>query len=133
MRMLPPMWWGIFVLSRLKNGLEKIIGELQSQAVERAESVSRLAVMQATSRKENERRKKLYITNGDLNFLIKLENELGKEESWSERVVDLWALVDKLIKQRARQNERAREYIAERRISDKNYARTKKGERNGRA
>lgn len=67
----------------------------------------------------------MYINNKDLEFLIELENELGCDESWSDRVKQLWKLNEKLIKQRESGNKKAREAIAEKRKTDKNYARSK--------
>lgn len=67
----------------------------------------------------------MYINNKDLEFLIELENELGSNESWSDRVKQLWELNERLIKQRENGNKKAREAIAEKRKTDKNYARKK--------
>lgn len=67
----------------------------------------------------------MYINNDDLEFLIELENELGCKEDWSDTVSRLWRLNEKLIKQRKEENKRAREFIAEKRKTDKNYARSK--------
>lgn len=69
----------------------------------------------------------MYISNKDLEFLVKLENELGCSENWSERVKELWALNQKLIEQRDKTNKKVRESIAAKRKIDKNYARKKKG------
>lgn len=69
----------------------------------------------------------LNISIDDLNFLISLENRLGKEENWSKDVIRLWELNDKLLRQRERGNEKSRNAIAARRKMDKNYARSKKG------
>ena len=68
----------------------------------------------------------MHISIDDLNFLITLENKLGKEQNWSEDVIRLWELNDKLLRQREKDNERIRKVIAERRKTDKNYARSKK-------
>lgn len=68
----------------------------------------------------------MYINNKDLEFLIELENELGCDESWSNRVKKLWKLNEKLIKQREENNKKTRKIIAEKRKTDKNYARSKK-------
>lgn len=73
----------------------------------------------------------MYISNKDLEFLIELENELGCSESWSDRVKQLWSLNEKLIKQREKQQKKTREYIAERRKTDKNYARTQRQNKKG--
>lgn len=70
----------------------------------------------------------MYINNKDLGFLIELENELGCDERWSKRVKQLRRLNEKLIKQRENGNKKAREAIAEKRKTDKNYARSKKAE-----
>lgn len=67
----------------------------------------------------------MYINNKDLDFLIELENELGQAENWSNRVKKLWELNAKLIKQREEGNKKTRESIAEKRKTDKNYARGK--------
>ena len=67
----------------------------------------------------------MYINTKDLQFLIQLENELGCEENWSDRVNQLWELNERLIKQRENGNKKAREAIAEKRKTDKNYARSK--------
>ena len=67
----------------------------------------------------------MYINNKDLDFLIELENELGQAENWSNRVKKLWELNTQLIKQREEGNKKARESIAEKRKTDKNYARGK--------
>ena len=50
----------------------------------------------------------MYINNEDLEFLIKLENELGCDENWSDRVKQLWKLNEKLIKQRESGNKKAK-------------------------
>ena len=68
----------------------------------------------------------MYINKKDLEFLIKLENELGCNENWSDRVKQLWELNERLIKQRESNNKKTREAIAEKRKKDKNYARSKK-------
>lgn len=67
----------------------------------------------------------MYINNKDLEFLIQLENELGEKENWSSRVEQLWRLNEKLINQRETNNKKTRESIAEKRKTDKNYARSK--------
>lgn len=67
----------------------------------------------------------MYINNKDLEFLIDLENELGCNENWSDRVRQLWELNERLIKQRENGNKKTREAIAEKRKMDKNYARSK--------
>ncbi len=43
--------------------------------------------------------KKLTVTYADYLFLIRLENELGSSESWSDRVQTLWQINEKLKKQ----------------------------------
>ena len=69
----------------------------------------------------------MHISIDDLNFLIELENKMGKEQNWSKDVIRLWELNDKLLRQREKGNEKTRNAIAERRKMDKNYARSKKG------
>ena len=72
----------------------------------------------------------MYINNKDLEFLIELENEIGCGENWSDRVKKLWKklweLNEKLIKQREENNKKTRETIAEKRKTNKNYARSKR-------
>lgn len=67
----------------------------------------------------------MHITIDDLNFLISLENRLGKAENWSDDVMRLWELNDKLLRQREASNEKTRVAVATRRATDKNYARSK--------
>lgn len=67
----------------------------------------------------------MYISNADLEFLVHLENKLGALENWSDDVVKLWELNDKLMKQRRVNNEKTRKFIAMKRKIDKNYARPK--------
>lgn len=67
----------------------------------------------------------MYISKKDMEFLIELENELGCDENWSDRVKRLWQLNEKLISQREVRNKYTREYIAEKRKTDKNYATSK--------
>lgn len=68
----------------------------------------------------------MYISNKDLEFLIELENELGCDENWSERVNKLWELNQKLIEQREKNNKKVRGAVAEKRKTNKNYARKKR-------
>lgn len=67
----------------------------------------------------------MHINNADLEFLICLENKLGIMENWSEDVTNLWLLIEKLICQRDATRKRTAKSIAERRKTDKNYARPK--------
>lgn len=67
----------------------------------------------------------MHINNEDLELLIRLENKLGIMENWSEDVTKLWLLIEKLIRQRDVARKRTAEKIAERRKTDKNYARPK--------
>ena len=64
----------------------------------------------------------MYISKKDLEFLIELENELGCAENWSDRVKRLWEINENLISQRDARNKYARDYIAEKRKTDKTYA-----------
>ncbi len=68
----------------------------------------------------------MYITKDDLDFLIELENQLGSEEGWSDRVFRLWQLIEKLSANRDKVNKRIANYVKEKRKIDKNYARSKK-------
>ena len=70
----------------------------------------------------------MFIKKKDLLFLIELENKLGKADGWSDDVIKLWELNERLLKQRERDNEKARLFVAERRKDDPNYARSKKKE-----
>ena len=36
-----------------------------------------------------------HLRKDELEFLIKLENELGAEENWSDRVYKLWAIIER--------------------------------------
>ena len=72
----------------------------------------------------------MYINNKDLEFLIELENELGCKENWSDRVKKLWELNEKLLKQRGLNNKKTREAIAEKRKTNKDYARPKNKKKN---
>lgn len=65
------------------------------------------------------------ITNSDLEFLIKLENKLGSTENWSEDVIGLWEMIEKLKAQKATSNEKIRNNIREKRKSDPGYGRSK--------
>ena len=67
----------------------------------------------------------MYIGPKDLDLLIRIENKLGSIEDWSEDVTALWQLNERLIKEYKKQKEKTRVYIAERRKTDKNYARPK--------
>lgn len=67
----------------------------------------------------------MYISTADLEFLVHLENKLGAIENWSDDVNRLWELNEKLLKQRKMNNEKTRKVIAEKRKTDKNYARPK--------
>ena len=67
----------------------------------------------------------MFIRNEDLRFLIHLENKLGEVESWSNDVVRLWELIERLERQRKRTNEQTRRIVAEHRKQDPNYARKK--------
>ena len=72
----------------------------------------------------------MYINNKDLEFLIELENKIGCDEYCSDRVKKLWKklweLNERLIKQRETNNKKTREAIAEKRKTNKNYARSKR-------
>lgn len=75
----------------------------------------------------------MYIHKKDLELLIKLENKLGRAESWSEDTRALWELIERLITQQKKDNAKVREKVAKMRKIDKNYGRSKnikKGETN---
>lgn len=65
------------------------------------------------------------ISNSDLEFLIQLENKLGKQENWGEDVQKLWKLNEKLINQRKKDRERTRTFVSEKRKTDITYGRSK--------
>ena len=65
----------------------------------------------------------MFISVKDLELLIHLENKLGSIESWSDDVVALWQLIEKLQQQRKTQNEKTRILIANKRKSNPKYAR----------
>ena len=68
----------------------------------------------------------MYLNNDDLAFLIRLENRLGSAENWSADVLQLWELIERLIKQQTEQREKARLAMAAGRKRDPNYGRGKK-------
>ena len=74
----------------------------------------------------------MYINNDDLDFLISLENKLGEKENWSDEVMTLWLLNERLIKQRDKNRDKTRKIISEKRKIDKNYARSKYNKKKGR-
>lgn len=65
----------------------------------------------------------MYINNNDLDFLMDLLKKLGNLEGGSDDVKRLWNLIVKLLEQRDAGNKKTREAIAEKRKTDKNYAR----------
>ncbi len=65
----------------------------------------------------------MYINNNDLDFLIDLLKKLGNLEGGGNDVKRLWNLIVKLLEQREAGNKKTREAIAEKRKTDKNYAR----------
>ena len=46
-----------------------------------------------------------HLRKDELEFLIKLENELGAEENWSDRVYKLWEIIERYIKADKEKNE----------------------------
>lgn len=66
-----------------------------------------------------------HLKKDELEFLIQLENELGEEENWSPRVERLWRIVERHLNENKKTNKKTREAIAEKRKTDKNYARSK--------
>lgn len=66
------------------------------------------------------------ITNKDLELLIWLENKMGCSEGWTDEVMELWKLIEKLQRQRDQQRQKTRIAIADGRKIDKNYGRSKK-------
>lgn len=67
----------------------------------------------------------MHLSNNDLEFLIRLENKLGEQEGWSDDVIQLWNMIEKLIDQRDVQRTKTRIAIANGRKIDKNYGRSK--------
>lgn len=66
-----------------------------------------------------------HLRKDELEFLIKLENELGAEENWSDRVRKLWAIIERHIKADKEKSEQFYETIKEKRKASKYYARGK--------
>ena len=66
------------------------------------------------------------INNSELEFLIKLADELYMDDSHRDSASRLTEITAKLIHQREVKNEHTRVAIAEKRKTDKNYARSKK-------
>ena len=56
-----------------------------------------------------------HLTDEELDFLIELENQLGAEESWSDRVRKLWEINDRHIKarQRIKESKRTKQKVIE--------------------
>ncbi len=70
----------------------------------------------------------MYLTNKDLELLIRIENKLGSETGWDGQYVhELWQLNEKLINQRNKDRAKVRTLIAKGRAVDKNYGRGKGG------
>ena len=68
----------------------------------------------------------MYIKNEDLDFLIKLAARLDDIfDSNDKDVRNLQDLIGRLVNRRKNQNEYTRNFIAEKRKTDKNYARSK--------
>lgn len=67
----------------------------------------------------------MYLNNADLEFLIKLENKLGNSENWSEDVIGLWTLIEKLKEQKEKDNKKTWDKIQEKRKTDPDYGRSK--------
>ena len=66
------------------------------------------------------------INNSELEFLIKLVDELYMDDGHRDSASRLIEITEKLAHQRAVRNEHTRVAIAEKRKTDKNYARSKK-------
>ena len=66
-----------------------------------------------------------HLRKDELEFLIKLENELGAEENWSDRVYKLWEIIERNIKADKEKSEQFYETIKEKRKTSKYYARGK--------
>lgn len=56
-----------------------------------------------------------HLTDEELDFLIELENQLGAEESWSDRVRKLWEINDRHIKarQKIKESKRTKQKVIE--------------------
>lgn len=56
-----------------------------------------------------------HLTDDELEFLIELENQLGMEENWSERVERLWEINERHIKarQEIKESKRAKQKVIE--------------------
>lgn len=68
----------------------------------------------------------MHITNKDLEFLINLEYKLGVMENWSDDVLYLWKMIERLQAQKEKTNKRTLEIITNKRKTDPTYGRSKK-------
>lgn len=68
----------------------------------------------------------MHITNKDLEFLINLEYKLGVMENWSDDVLYLWEMIERLQAQKEKTNKRTLEIITNKRKTDPTYGRSKK-------
>ena len=68
----------------------------------------------------------MHITNKDLEFLINLEYKLGVMENWSDDVLYLWEMIERLQAQKEKTNKRTLEVITNKRKTDPTYGRSKK-------
>ena len=67
-----------------------------------------------------------YLNKEELEFLIELENELGKEENWTPRVEKLWKLIERHQTEDKKTNEKTWKLIKQKRLIDKTYGRSRK-------
>ena len=68
----------------------------------------------------------MHITNKDLEFLINLEYKLGVMENWSDDVLYLWEMIERLQAQKEKTNKRTLEIITNKRNTDPTYGRSTK-------
>lgn len=66
-----------------------------------------------------------YITTGEIQTLIEVENYLGDKENWSENTCKIWQVVETLLARKAKDNEKVKNIMRRKRAIDKNYGRGK--------
>lgn len=65
-----------------------------------------------------------YIKSSEIKTLIEVENYLGDKENWSENTCKIWEVIDNLLKRQAKDNERVKKIMRQKRATDKNYGRS---------
>lgn len=65
-----------------------------------------------------------YIKSSEIRTLIEVENYLGDKENWSENTCKIWEVIDKLLARQAKDNERVKNIMRQKRAIDKKYGRS---------